>query len=76
VNSGASSAPPFGAHELTPREREILRLLVAGWPDKEIATSLGVARRTVSNHVASIRDKLDAPSRSAAAAIAMRDHLV
>jgi predicted ATPase/DNA-binding CsgD family transcriptional regulator len=69
-------APSRTTDALTPREQEILRLLVAGWPDKEIASSLGIGRRTVSNHVATLRGKLDAPSRSAAAAIAMRDHLV
>jgi non-specific serine/threonine protein kinase len=73
---GEDTASLGGAANLTPREREILRLLVAGRPDKEIATALGIGRRTVSNHVATLRGKLDAPSRSAAAAIAMRDHLV
>jgi predicted ATPase/DNA-binding CsgD family transcriptional regulator len=61
---------------LTTREREVLRLLVLGWSDKEIAASLSIGRRTVSNHVATIRDKLAAPSRAAAAALAVRDHLV
>jgi DNA-binding CsgD family transcriptional regulator len=61
---------------LTPRELEVLRLLAKGWSDKEIAAALGIGRRTVSSHVATIRAKLNAPSRSAAAAIAARDRLV
>ncbi len=61
---------------LTAREREVLRLLVDGLTDKEIAVSLGIGQRTVSNHVAMIRDKLAAPTRTAAVAIAMRDNLV
>jgi predicted ATPase/DNA-binding CsgD family transcriptional regulator len=61
---------------LTPREREVLRLLVAGQSDKEIAAALAIGRRTVSTHVAAIRTKLDAPSRTAAATIALRDHLI
>jgi DNA-binding NarL/FixJ family response regulator len=61
---------------LTAREQEVLCLLVRGWSDKEIAASLGIGHRTVSNHVATIRDKLEAPSRAAAAAVAVRDHLV
>jgi DNA-binding CsgD family transcriptional regulator len=72
--------PPVPAADnlaaLTAREQEVLRLLVRGWSDKEIAASLGIGHRTVSNHVATIRDKLEAPSRAAAAAIAVRDHLV
>jgi DNA-binding CsgD family transcriptional regulator len=61
---------------LTTREGGVLRLLVLGWSDKEIAASLEISHRTVSNHVATIRDKLDTPSRAAAAAVAVRDHLV
>jgi DNA-binding NarL/FixJ family response regulator len=61
---------------LTPREQEVLRLLVLGWSDKEIAASLEISHRTVSNHVATIRDKLEAPSRAAAAVVAVRKHLV
>ena len=64
------------ADGLTPRELEVLRLLVDGWSDKEIAAALGIGRRTVSHHVATIRDKLGAPSRTADAALAVRDRLV
>jgi predicted ATPase/DNA-binding CsgD family transcriptional regulator len=67
---------PGAADELTSREREVLRLLAQGWSDKEIAAALDIGRRTVSTHVATIRAKLKAPSRSAAAAIAARDRLV
>ena len=66
----------IAANVLTPRELDVLRLLAQGWSDKEIAVELGIGRRTVSTHVAAIRTKLDAPSRSAAAAIAARDRLV
>jgi predicted ATPase/DNA-binding CsgD family transcriptional regulator len=61
---------------LSPREIDVLRLLVSGWSDKEIAAALAIGRRTVSSHVAAIRAKLDAPSRTAAATIAVRDHLL
>jgi DNA-binding CsgD family transcriptional regulator len=65
-----------GSSGLTPREREVLRLLCAGHADKEIAAALGISRRTASNHVAALRAKLDAPSRAALAAIAVRDDFV
>ena len=61
---------------LTPRERDVLRLLVDGLSDKEIAAALGISRFTASNHVTAIRDKLGAPSRAAAVALALRDELV
>jgi non-specific serine/threonine protein kinase len=60
---------------LTPRELEILRLIAAGLADREIAAALSVSRRTVTNHVASIRAKLGVRSRSAATAYAVRHGL-
>ncbi len=65
-----------GPAELSLREREVLCLLVQGRADKEIAAKLGIGRRTASSHVASILGKLGVPSRTAAAAIAVHDHLV
>ncbi len=65
-----------GLGKLTSREREILQLLVDGRADKENAAALGISERTASKHVAAIRAKLGAPSRSAAAAIAVRDGLL
>jgi non-specific serine/threonine protein kinase len=64
------------ASTLTAREREVLALVTQGWSDKKIADALYISRRTASSHVAAIRAKLDAPSRAAAAAIAIRDRLV
>ncbi len=61
---------------LSAREIDVLRLLVFGWSDKEIAAELGIGRRTASSHVATIRSKLGAPSRTAAATIAVRDRLI
>jgi predicted ATPase/DNA-binding CsgD family transcriptional regulator len=71
----ARSAP--AAHQLlTSREREILRLLVQGQSDKQIAVALFITRRTASKYVSAVRAKLGAPSRAAAVAIALRDRLV
>jgi RNA polymerase sigma factor (sigma-70 family) len=70
-----SSLASPAAEALTVRERDVLRLLVDGLSDKEIAAALGVSRHTVSNHVTAIRDKLAAPSRAGAVAIALRDGL-
>jgi DNA-binding NarL/FixJ family response regulator len=76
-----SSAPSqakrsTGPFALTPRERDVLRGLVRGASDKEIAAELGIGVRTVGTHVTAIRAKLSATSRSAAAAIAVHEHLV
>jgi DNA-binding CsgD family transcriptional regulator len=61
---------------LTPRERDVLRLLVEGHSDPEIAAALFLAPRTVSWHVGHILAKLDVDSRTAAAAAAIRQGLV
>ena len=74
---GTSSPAPPAAHGLlTRREAEVLRLIVEGRSDKEIATALSIATRTASKHVAAILAKFDVPSRAGAAAIAARDRLV
>jgi DNA-binding CsgD family transcriptional regulator len=70
----AAAAPP--AHDLTPRELDVLRLLIAGHPDREIATALYISPRTVQTHVAGIFAKLGAGTRAEAAAIAVRRGLV
>lgn len=69
---------PVSTHlaRLSPREVEVLRLLVEGQTDKEIASRLAIRRGTVSNHVSAILDKLGVPSRAAAAAAAVRDGLI
>ncbi len=61
---------------LTAREREVLRLLVEGLSDKEIAAALGISRATVSDHASAIRAKLGVPSRAAASALAVRNGLL
>jgi diguanylate cyclase (GGDEF)-like protein len=47
---------------LTPREREVLNLLVAGKANKMVAYLLGTSSRTVENHRARIMDKMQAKS--------------
>ncbi|MGH2614507.1 MAG: LuxR C-terminal-related transcriptional regulator [Thermomicrobiales bacterium] len=69
--------PAAGApHTLTPREREVLRLVVEGLSDKEIAAVLTISAQTVAKHVGNILRKLDVPSRTAAATLATRRGLI
>jgi predicted ATPase/DNA-binding CsgD family transcriptional regulator len=64
------------AYPLTPREREVLRLLAQRWTDPEIADQLFLSPRTVQSHVASIFNKLGVANRREAAALAARRGLV
>ena len=55
---------------LSPREREVLSLVAAGYTNKAIAEALYVSPNTVKTHVASLLNKLQADSRVQLAAIA------
>ena len=47
---------------LTPREREVMDLVVAGRLNKQIAGDLGISMKTVENHRARVMDKMQAES--------------
>jgi DNA-binding NarL/FixJ family response regulator len=57
---------------LTPREEQVLRLLVAGCSNKVIGQSLDLALGTVKTHVKAIFQKLNARSRTEAISICMQ----
>jgi DNA-binding CsgD family transcriptional regulator len=62
--------------ELTPREHDVLELLVEGASNKEIARRLGISASTVKFHVRSIADKLGADGRAEAVAHALRRGII
>ena len=61
---------------LTPRERDVLHLVVQGKSDKVIADALFIGPRTVQTHVANLLAKLEVSNRAEAAAVAVRRGLV
>ncbi|MDQ4142307.1 MAG: response regulator transcription factor [Actinomycetota bacterium] len=61
---------------LTPREREILKFMGEGLPNKSIATRLSISERTVTTHVANIYAKLHVNNRVSAIQEAMRRRIL
>jgi DNA-binding NarL/FixJ family response regulator len=62
--------------ELSPRELEVVRLLVGGRPVREIAETLFLSPKTVNCHLESARRKLNVPSRIALAVAASEAGIV
>ena len=72
--SGANG--PSNPDRLTDRELDVLKLVVAGLRNKEIAAELGISENTAKFHLRNILDKLHAQNRAEVVARAMRDGLV
>ncbi|GAA1646422.1 hypothetical protein GCM10009744_41860 [Kribbella alba] len=66
-------APAAESRGLTPRELQVLGLLVEGRSNQQIARTLAVAPRTVAAHVEHLLAKLEAPTRTVAAVRAERE---
>lgn len=71
-----AQATPQPANLLTPREREVLRLLISGCINKEVADRLGVSLATVISHRKNISEKLGTKSLSALTIFAVTHGIV
>ncbi len=72
----AASQSDTPGYDLTPREREVLALIVEGLNNPEIAERLTVSRSTARAHVSNILSKLGVSNRAEAIALALRRELV
>ncbi|MFF3114368.1 AAA family ATPase [Kitasatospora sp. NPDC057904] len=70
--SSGQAAPAGESFGLTPRERDVLRLLARGWTNRQIAEELYISPKTASVHVSNILGKLAVGGRGEAAALAHR----
>ena len=68
----APGAAPEPFPDLTPRERQVLELLTDGLTTTAIGARLGLAAKTVTNHMSSVFAKLQVQSRAEAVARARR----
>jgi DNA-binding NarL/FixJ family response regulator len=61
TSSGAEAIDEL--HELTPRERQVLRYIARGYAYKEVARELGISIKTVESHVSAVLRKLQLSNR-------------
>ena len=66
----------FGREELTPAESNVLRMIVGGMSNKEIAFTLDVSENTVKSHIQNIFGKIGVSDRTSAATTAIKRGLV
>ncbi len=71
----ATEAEQPSEGRLTPREKDVLRLLAKGKRNQEIAEDLGLSVRSIGNHLAKIYNKLHIHRRSEAVLYAIRTGL-
>jgi two-component system NarL family response regulator len=85
VHAGKSCIPPaiaerlaerMGVQDLTPREFDVLKQIVDGNSNKEIAAALEVSEATVKTHINSLLGKLGVTDRTQAATAAIRRGIV
>jgi NarL family two-component system response regulator LiaR len=69
------SQEPVPGEDLTPREREVLGLMIEGLNNPDIAERLYVSRSTARAHVSNILSKLGVSNRAEAIALALRHDL-
>lgn len=75
-HKASGSAQPAPTTALSPREAQVLAMVVEGHSNEEIARRLGIACNTVKNHLRNILRKLGVRNRAQAAAYALRHGLV
>lgn len=72
-SSGAESSP---LASLSSREREVLKLLAEGKPNRDVAKILHISPRTIDSHRANIMKKLDVSSNAELVSLAIKQGLV
>lgn len=71
-----ANLPPAPGLDLTERERDVLKLMVEGLNNTQIAGKLTVSPSTIKSHVSNILAKLQVASRTEAVTLALRNHII
>jgi len=69
-------AAPHRSVQLSPRERQVVKLIVTGCSNQEIADCLGLRLQTVKNHLSRIYRKLGVPNRVQLAVCVVNNRMV
>ena len=72
----SANQPPASGLDLTQREREVLKLMIEGLNNTQIAGQLTVSPSTIKSHVSNILNKLGVSNRTEAVALALRHGLI
>jgi two-component system response regulator DevR len=70
---GGSSATRDALAVLSPQEKKVLSLIAEGHTNKEVASQMGLAEKTVKNYLSNVFEKLHVSRRSQAAAMFVRE---
>jgi DNA-binding NarL/FixJ family response regulator len=84
VHGGQKRIPPEiavelverGGEDLTPREIDVLKLIAAGYANKQIADQLSIGEASAKSHVANILSKLGANDRAHAVTIGLKRGII
>ena len=71
-----ANQPPAPGLDLTEREREVLKLMIEGLNNTQIAGRLTVSPSTIKSHVSNILSKLGVASRTEAVTLALRNGII
>jgi NarL family two-component system response regulator LiaR len=71
-----ANLPPAPGLDLTEREREVLKLMIEGLNNTQIAGKLTVSPSTIKSHVSNILSKLQVASRTEAVTLALRNEII
>jgi NarL family two-component system response regulator LiaR len=71
-----ANLPPAPGLDLTERERDVLKLMIEGLNNVQIAGRLSVSPSTIKSHVSNILSKLGVASRTEAVTLALRNNIV
>jgi len=75
-STGATDVATDGLDQLSPREREVMRLIARGYTYREVAKDLVLSVKTVETHVSAVLRKLQLSNRHELAKWAAARHLV